>query len=189
MEERADEERWSRDWVLLLALSPALPSVERVEATPLEEPLERVVLLDRAWLLAPLERTDELLPVELLLERVALLLEVEPLLLRLLFCCCCTVPLERVLEELEVELVVELERVLEELELLPPLLRLLLLLLPLCCWVVVLPPPERRDWARISGAMSIAKASIKEAVNVINLLIAQIVLKVNGISNTLGKAS
>lgn len=71
-----------------------------------------------------------------------------------------------------------LERVLEELELLPLLLRLLLLLLlPLCCWVVVLPPPERRDWARISGAMSIAKASIKEAVNVINLLIAQIVLK------------
>ena len=68
-----------------------------------------------------------------------------------------------------------LERVLDELELLPLLLRLLLL--PLCCWVVVLPPPERRDWARISGAMSIAKASIKEAVNVINLLIAQIVLK------------
>ena len=145
---------------------------------------ERVVAL--------LERTvprELLLEEELLLERVALLLEVEPLLLRLLFCCCCTVPLERVLEELEVELVVELERVLEELELLPPLLRLLLLLLPLCCWVVVLPPPERRDWARISGAMSIAKASIKEAVNVINLLIAQIVLKVNGISNTLGKAS
>ena len=132
---------------------------------------------------ALLERTvlrELLLEEELLLERVALLLEVEPLLLRLLFCCC-TVPLERVLEELE--------RVLEELELLPPLLRLLLLLLPLCCWVVVLPPPERRDWARISGAMSIAKASIKEAVNVINLLIAQIVLKVNGISNTLGKAS
>ena len=71
-----------------------------------------------------------------------------------------------------------LERVLDELELLPLLLRLLLLLLlPLCCWVVVLPPPERRDWARISGAMSIAKASIEEAVNVINLLIAQIVLK------------
>jgi hypothetical protein len=70
LEERADEEeRWSRDWVLLLALTPALPSVERVEATPLEEPLERVVLLERAELLAPLERVVE---VPVLLERVAL---------------------------------------------------------------------------------------------------------------------
>jgi hypothetical protein len=161
---------------------------------------ERVVaLLERTVL--PERRLEELLEELLftevpLLERVELLLLVVAvpllLLLRLVFCCCCTVPLERVLEELELERVlvelvlVPLERVLEELELLPPLLRLLL---ELCCWVVVLPPPERRDWARISGAMSIAKASIKEAVNVINLLIAQIVLKVNGISNTLGKAS
>jgi len=144
---------------------------------------ERVVaLLERTVL--PERRLEELLEEllfteEPLLERVELLLLVVAvpllLLLRLVFCCCCTVPLERVLEELELERVlVELERVLEELELLPPLLRLLL---ELCCWVVVLPPPERRDWARISGAMSIAKASIKEAVNVINLLIAQIVLK------------
>lgn len=121
LEERAEEERWSRDWVLLLALTPALPSVERVEATPLEEPLERVVLLDRAWLLAPLERTDELLPDELLLER--------------------------------------------EVELLPEERELLL------CWVE-LPPLERRVWAHISGAVSMAKASIREAAIVINLLIA-----------------
>ena len=216
MEERAEEERWSRDWVLLLALTPALPSVERVEATPLEEPLERVVLLDRAWLLAPLERTDELLPVELLLERVALLLR------RLLSCWLLLTPVERVAEEeplvllerlteelpLERELELLLERELELLlepelrrllscwtELLPvervlvdPLERTdellpveLLLereveLLPeerelLLCWVE-LPPLERRVWAHISGAVSMAKASIREAAIVINLLIA-----------------
>ena len=205
MEERAVPERcWSRDW-LPLARTPALPSVERVEATPLEEPLERVVPLERAELLAPLERVVEevLLP----LERVALSLR------RLLSCWTLFTPEERVAEE---ELPVLLERLTEELplerelllepvlvprrlscwteELLPvervlvdplervtELLEELLLereleLLPderelLLCWVV-LPPLERRVWARISGAMSMAKASITEAANVINLLIA-----------------
>jgi hypothetical protein len=190
---------------LVSPLTTRVPSLEERVVALLERTVPRELLLEEELLLERVALLLEVEPlllrllfccctvplVELLPERVALLLPVVavPLLLRLLLCCCCTVPLERVLEELEVELVVELERVLEELELLPPLLRLLLLLLPLCCWVVVLPPPERRDWARISGAMSIAKASIKEAVNVINLLIAQIVLKVNGISNTLGKAS
>lgn len=182
--------------------------MERVEATPLEEPLERVVLLDRAWLLAPLERTDELLPVELLLERVALPLR------RLLSCWLLLTPVERVAEE---EPLVLLERLTEELPLerevellLEPELRRLLscwtALLPvervlvdplertdellpdelllerevellpeerelLLCWVE-LPPLERRVWAHISGAVSMAKASIREAAIVINLLIA-----------------
>ena len=201
---------------MLLARTPALPSVERVAATPLEEPLERVVLLDRAWLLAPLDRTDELLPVELLLERVALLLR------RLLSCWLLLTPVERVAEEEplvllerlteELPLERELELLLErELELLlePELRRLLscwtallpvervlvdplertdellpdelllereVELLPeerelLLCWVE-LPPLERRVWAHISGAVSMAKASIREAAIVINLLIA-----------------
>ena len=220
MEERAVPERWSRDWVLPLARTPALPSVERVEATPLEELLERVVLLERAWLPAPLERLLELLlltellpltelpllervvPLErvalllrrlscwllltpeervaeellLLLERLTeelplereLLLELEPLELRRLSCCTeLLVPAERVLAD-PLERTVELlpEELLErELELLPEERELLL------CWVV-LPPLERRDWPHISGAVSMAKASIREAAIVINLLIA-----------------
>ena len=52
-----------------------------------------------------------------------------------------------------------------EVELLPEERELLL------CWVV-LPPLERRDWPHISGAVSMAKASIREAAIVINLLIA-----------------
>ena len=205
--------------MLLLARTPALPSVERVEDTPLDEPLERVVLLDRAELLAPLEREEEVL---VPLERVALPLR------RLLSCWLLLLtpeervaeeeePLERLTEELPLERELELlpeervllpeERVLlvpalefrrlscwtallpEERVLLDPLERTdellpeeLLLereleLLPeerelLLCWVV-LPPLERRVWARISGAMSMARASIMEAANVINLLIAQ----------------
>ena len=190
-----------------MARTPALPSVERVAATPLEEPLDRVVLLDRAELLAPLERELELLLEVLVpLERVALPLR------RLLSCWLLLTPVERVAEE---EPLVLLERLTEELPLerelelllepelrrlscwtaLPeervlvdPLVRTeellpeeLLLereveLLPeerelLLCWVV-LPPLERRVWARISGAMSMARASIREAANVINLLIA-----------------
>lgn len=225
MEERVAVERWSRDWVLL-ARTPELPSVERVEATPLEELLERVedtpleellervVLLDRAELLAPLERVEEVL---VPLERVALPLrrllscwsllftpvervaeEEEPLVLlerlteelplerelellpeervllvpvpelRRLSCWTALLPVERVLvdplertdELLPEELLLE-----RELELLPEERELLL------CWVV-LPPLERRVWARISGAMSMARASIMEAANVINLLIA-----------------
>ena len=193
---------------------------------PLDELLERVVLLDRAELLAPLEREEEVL---VPLERVALPLR------RLLSCWLLLLtpeervaeeeePLERLTEELPLERELELlpeervllpeERVLlpEERVLLVPVLEFrrlscwtallpeervlvdplertdellpeeLLLereleLLPeerelLLCWVV-LPPLERRVWARISGAMSMARASIMEAANVINLLIAQ----------------
>jgi hypothetical protein len=178
-------------------LVPSLAE-ERVVVAPLEERRvelpERVLeelLLERV--LVPLER------VELLLEELVVAVPLLPFpFLRLVLLLCCTVPLERVLEELLERVLEPLERVLvplERVELLPeelvvavPLL-LPFLRLPLCCWVVVLPPPERRDWARISGAMSMARASIREAANVINLLIAQIVLKVNGINNTLGKAS
>lgn len=165
------------------------PLEERRVELP-ERVLEEL-LLERV--LVPLER------VELLLEELVVAVPLLPFpFLRLVLLLCCTVPLERVLEELLERVLEPLERVLvplERVELLPeelvvavPLL-LPFLRLPLCCWVVVLPPPERRDWARISGAMSMARASIREAANVINLLIAQIVLKVNGINNTLGKAS
>lgn len=211
LEERAVPERcWSRDWVLPLARTPALPS------------MERVVLLERAWLPAPLERLLELLLLtELLLlervvplERAALPLERVALLLRrLLSCWLLLIPEERVAEELllllerlteelplERELLLELvplelrrlscctvlpvpaERVLaapleRTVELLPEeLLEREVELLPeerelLLCWVV-LPPLERRDWPHISGAVSMAKASIREAAIVINLLIA-----------------
>ena len=129
-----------------MARTPALPSVERVEATPLlEEPLERVVLLDRAVLLAPLERELELLlEVPVLLEWVALPLR------RLLSCWLLLTPVERVAEE---EPLVLLERLTEEL----PLERELELVLEpelrrLSCWTVLLPvervlvdPVERTD--------------------------------------------
>lgn len=203
LETRAVPERWSRDWVPL-ARTPALPSVERVEATPLEVLLERVVVLERAWLLAPLERVVEEVPLErvallrllscwtlftpeereteeellLLLERLTeelplereLLLEPVPVPLRLSCCTVLLVPVERVLADpVELERTVELlpEEVLleREEELLPEERELLL------CWVV-LPPLERRDWPHISGAVSMAKASIREAAIVINLLIA-----------------
>ena len=152
--------------LLLERVLPELLELERVEV-----PLERVLLLEELVVAVPL-----LLPLPFL---------------RLVLLFCCTVPLERLELLLVVErVVVPLDRVeLELLELEPVLVPLPFLRLPLCCWVVVLPPPERRDWARISGAMSMARASIKEAANVINLLIAQIVFKVNGINNTLGKAS
>lgn len=74
-------------------------------------------------------------------------------------------PLERVAELL-------LERVVVEL-----LLERLLLL-----------PPEERDWASISGAMSMARASIMEVAIIENLLIASSLLKVNDISNSCGRA-
>jgi len=203
--------------LLLLDRTAALPSTERaVEDTPLEEPLERVVLLERAELLAPLERVLEVLLLELLtpLERVLLLLERVALpLRRLLSCWLLLTPVERVAEEplvllerlteelpLERELELLLEPLLlrrlscwtalllEERVLVDPLERTVELLpeellldrevelLPeerelLLCWVV-LPPLERRVWAPISGAMSMARASIMEAANVINLLIA-----------------
>ena len=67
---------------------------------------------------------------------------------------------------LELDLVALEELLLErEVELLPDERELLL------CWVE-LPPLERRVWAHISGAVSMAKASMVEAAIVINLLIA-----------------
>lgn len=158
-----------------VALFTTVPSRE-------ELPLERVTLLERA---VPLLRVALLLPVLLLpVERVTLLLR------RLLSCCCTALPLERVVEE---------ERVAEEeplerrvlccwVELLPlerveevPLERVEEVLpeereepeeLP-CCWEeLLLPLVERRVWAHISGAVSMARASIKEAEIVTNLLIA-----------------
>jgi hypothetical protein len=158
-----------------VALFTTVPSRE-------ELPLERVTLLERA---VPLLRVALLLPVLLLLvERVTLLLR------RLLSCCCTALPLERVVEE---------ERVAEEeplerrvlccwVELLPlerveevPLERVEEVLpeereepeeLP-CCWEeLLLPLVERRVWAHISGAVSMARASIREAEIVTNRLIA-----------------
>ncbi len=67
---------------------------------------------------------------------------------------CCWTALERELLEL---LLVELE---EREVLVLPLER------------VVLLPPEERDWPSISGAMSMAKASIMEVAKIENLLIA-----------------
>lgn len=158
-----------------VALFTTVPSRE-------ELPLERVTLLERA---VPLLRVALLLPVLLLpVERVTLLLR------RLLSCCCTALPLERVVEE---------ERVAEEeplerrvlccwVDLLPlerveevPLERVEEVLpeereepeeLP-CCWEeLLLPLVEWRVWAHISGAVSMARASIKEAEIVTNLLIA-----------------
>jgi hypothetical protein len=158
-----------------VALFTTVPSRE-------ELPLERVTLLERA---GPLLRVALLLPVLLLpVERVTLLLR------RLLSCCCTALPLERVVEE---------ERVAEEeplerrvlccwVDLLPlerveevPLERVEEVLpeereepeeLP-CCWEeLLLPLVERRVWAHVSGAVSMARASIKEAEIVTNLLIA-----------------
>ena len=132
--------------------------LERVLLVPLERvelPLERVVVLvplERVVVLVPLERVVVLVP----LDRVAcwLLLLLERLTCELLL------PLERELEELPEERVtcwllpeervLELERLLEELLELP------------VERVVVEPPPER-DWASISGAVSMDSAITNEA--------------------------
>ena len=166
-----------------VALFTTVPSRE-------ELPLERVTLLERA---VPLLRVALLLPVLLLpVERVTLLLR------RLLSCCCTALPLERVVEEERVAEEEPLERrvlccwvellPLERVEEVPlerveevPLERVEEVLpeereepeeLP-CCWEeLLLPLVERRVWAHISGAVSMARASIKEAEIVTNLLIA-----------------
>lgn len=158
-----------------VALFTTVPSRE-------ELPLERVTLLERA---VPLLRVALLLPVLLLpVERVTLLLR------RLLSCCCTALPLERVVEEERVAEEEPLERrvLCCRVELLPlerveevPLERVEEVLpeereepeeLP-CCWEeLLLPLVERRVWAHISGAVSMARASIKEAEIVTNLLIA-----------------
>ena len=107
------------------------------------------VLPDERVVEVPLER-DVLLPEEREEEVVV------PVLLRVSCCWTAALPLERV-----AELLLERETVLlpEERVVLVPVER------------VVLPPVER-DWASISGAMNIARASVMEAARVINLLIA-----------------
>lgn len=84
-------------------------------------------------------------------------------------CCWTALPEELLLEELLPE-----DRV-TALPLERELLELLLeerevLVLPL--ERVVLLPPEERDWPSISGAMSMARASIMEVAKIENLLIA-----------------
>ena len=154
-----------RAWELLVTAEEELLFEERAcELVPLERvelPLERVVVpLERV--VVPLERVVVLVP----LDRVAcwLLLLLERLTCELLL------PLERELEELPEERVacwllpeervtcwllpeervLELERLLEELLELP------------VERVVVEPPPER-DWASISGAVSMDSAITNEA--------------------------
>lgn len=144
-----------RAWELLVtAEEELLLELEERACEPLlteELPDERVVtLLERVEL--PLERVVVLVP----LDRVAcwLLLLLERLTCELLL------PLERELEELPEERVtcwllpeervLELERLLEELLELP------------VERVVVEPPPER-DWASISGAVSMDSAITNEA--------------------------
>lgn len=151
-----------RAWELLVTAAEELLLEERAcELVPLERvdvPLERVVVpLERVVVplervVVPLERVVVLVP----LDRVAcwLLLLLERLTCELLL------PLERELEELPEERVtcwllpeervLELERLLEELLELP------------VERVVVEPPPER-DWASISGAVSMDSAITNEA--------------------------
>lgn len=152
-----------RAWELLVtAEEELLLELEERACEPLlteELPDERVVTLLERVLLVPLERVE--LPLERVvvlvpLDRVAcwLLLLLERLTCELLF------PLERELEELPEERVtcwllpeervLELERLLEELLELP------------VERVVVEPPPER-DWASISGAVSMDSAITNEA--------------------------
>ena len=177
------------------------PEVERaLELEPeLTDPLlERVLLLPLLVLVPLLRRLSccpELVLNELLLELRELEPELTELLLELR-------ELEPELTELLLERVLEPELELRELELTELLLERLpeelleeRVLLPED-WVVLrvdcpvereLPPPELRVWAIISGAMSMAKATITEPAKVIHFLIAQDVLKVNGINNRVGK--
>ena len=151
-----------RAWELLVtAEEELLLELEERACEPLlteELPDERVVtLLERV--LVPLER------VELPLERVVVLVPLDRvacwlLLLLERLTCELLLPLERELEELPEERVtcwllpeervLELERLLEELLELP------------VERVVVEPPPER-DWASISGAVSMDSAITNEA--------------------------
>ena len=152
-----------RAWELLVtAEEELLLELEERACEPLlteELPDERVVTLLERVLLVPLER------VELPLERVVVLAPLDRvacwlLLLLERLTCELLLPLERELEELPEERVtcwllpeervLELERLLEELLELP------------VERVVVEPPPER-DWASISGAVSMDSAITNEA--------------------------
>lgn len=121
-------------------------------------PEERVTVLplEREVLVLPEEREVLLLP----LEREVLVLPEER---RLSCCCTALLLLLRV-----VELLWERETLLPEEELLPEEREVLVLPLER----VVLLPPEERDCPIISGAMSMARASIMEVAKMENLLIA-----------------
>ncbi len=161
-----------RAWELLVtAEEELLLELEERACEPLlteELPDERVVTLLERVLLVPLER------VELPLERVVVLVPLERVVV--------LVPLDRVacwllllLERLTCELLLPLERELEELPeervtcwLLPEervleLERLLEELLELPVERVVVEPPPERDWASISGAVSMDSAITNEA--------------------------
>ena len=149
-------------WMLLLADRVSLCTVAVLEERAWELLVtaeEELLLEERACELVPLER------VELPLERVVVLVPLERvacwlLLLLERLTCELLLPLERELEELPEERVtcwllpeervLELERLLEELLELP------------VERVVVEPPPER-DWASISGAVSMDSAITNEA--------------------------
>ena len=152
-----------RAWELLVtAEEELLLELEERACEPLlteELPDERVVTLLERVLLVPLER------VELPLERVVVLVPLDRVACWMLLLlerrtCELLLPLERELEELPEERVtcwllpeervLELERLLEELLELP------------VERVVVEPPPER-DWASISGAVSMDSAITNEA--------------------------
>ena len=152
-----------RAWELLVtAEEELLLELEERACEPLlteELPDERVVTLLERVLLVPLER------VELPLERVVVLVPLDRvacwlLLLLERLTCELLLPLERELDALPEERVtcwllpeervLELERLLEELLELP------------VERVVVEPPPER-DWASISGAVSMDSAITNEA--------------------------
>ena len=160
-----------RAWELLVTAEEELLLEERAcELVPLERvdvPLERVVVpLERVVVLVPLERV--VVPLERVvvpLERVVVLVPLDRvacwlLLLLERLTCELLLPLERELDELPEERVtcwllpeervLELERLLEELLELP------------VERVVVEPPPER-DWASISGAVSMDSAITNEA--------------------------
>ena len=152
-----------RAWELLVtAEEELLLELEERACEPLlteELPDERVVTLLERVLLVPLER------VELPLERVVVLVPLDRvacwlLLLLERLTCELLLPLERELEELPEERVtcwllpeervLELERLLEE-------------LLELPVERVVGEPPPERDWASISGAVSMDSAITNEA--------------------------
>ena len=153
-----------RAWELLVTAEEELLLEERAcELVPLERvdvPLERVVVpLERVVVLVPLERVVVLVPLDrvacwllLLLERLTCeLLPLEREVLPEERVACWLLPEERVTcWLLPEERVLELERLLEELLELP------------VERVVVEPPPER-DWASISGAVSMDSAITNEA--------------------------
>lgn len=167
------------------------------------EPLLRVAELLRLTLLPEeeLPPETELFPEERLTELPLVeRLELVPETFLFLSCCCAEL---LCLAAEELLLVAELLRFTEEPLLWLALLPLERVVVPLLERLVELPlervvelllerlvllPPDERDWASISGAMSMATASIMEVAKMENLLIASWFLRVNDISNNCGRA-